>query len=224
MQQSLFGSVVLSGEDEAAPKLSPLASAIEDAVFTVIDLETTGLNARKNAITEIVAIQYKNGEEMGKYATLVKPTEPIPPEVEAITGISNDMVAQAPALVMALSELCGFVGTSPLIVGHNVAFDLNFLREKLDTSGLSPFITRFDPATAFCTKILAQKVLPGLPSYEGIVVANQCGVINDNPHRAEYDVRMSAGILFSLIRRLRERQHPIQSVEDLLCYQGAILL
>ena len=195
---------------------------LDEAVFTVLDLETTGLNAKRNAITEVTAIQYRNGQEIDKYSTLVKPTEPIPEEAEQITGISNDMVRHAPALVIVLSELSEFVGTSPLIVGHNVPFDIGFLREKTAQMGLGVYEERYSLGRAFCTKQLAQKAMPGLPSYEGIVVATACGVVNPNPHRAESDVRMSAGILFSIIDRLQKSGTPPRTVSDLLTFQGKL--
>jgi DNA polymerase III epsilon subunit family exonuclease len=222
MQQSLFGNLALS----TAPAAECAPSALDklplaDAVFTVIDLETTGLNAKRNAITEVTAIQFRgNGEEVAKYSTLVKPSEPITEESEMITGISNDMVKNAPAPVMVLSELAGFVGESPLIVGHNVSFDIGFLREKLGQFGLGTFLNRFELSRAFCTKVLAQKALPGLPSYEGIVVATSVGYHNPNPHRAEADVRMSAGILFELMKRLQAQNPSLQTVQDLLSWQG----
>jgi DNA polymerase III epsilon subunit family exonuclease len=222
MQQSLFGSLAVSSAPalEIVPAASLAECPLEETVFTVIDLETTGLNAKKNSITEVTAIQFRNGEEVGKYSTLVKPNEPISEEVEMLTGISNDMVRNAPALIQVLSELSGFVGEAPLIVGHNVSFDINFLREKLEQSGLGAFIDRFDMKRACCTKVMAQKALPSLPSYEGIMVATAVGYHNPNPHRAEADVRMSAGILFELIKRLKADGHALNRLQDLLTWQG----
>lgn len=225
MQQSLFGSLALSpspNEQQASPSIALDKMQIEDTVFTVIDLETTGLNAKRNAITEVTAIQFKNGVEIGKYSTLIKPAEPISEEIEMLTGISNDMVKNAPALIMVLSELASFVGAAPIIVGHNVPFDINFLREKLGQSGLDAFLPRFELATAFCTKALAVKALPGLPSYEGIVVATSVGVHNPNPHRAEADVRMSAGILFEIIKRVQAQNPSVKTVQDFLSWQGTL--
>jgi DNA polymerase III epsilon subunit family exonuclease len=223
MQQSLFGSLAMSDTATAAP-IAPSFDKLplEEAVFTVLDLETTGLNAKKNAITEVTAIQYRNGQEIGKYSTLVKPTEAIPEEVELLTGISNDMVKNSPALVMVLSELSGFIGEAPIIVGHNVSFDIGFLQEKVSQSGLNVFLDRYDLSRAFCTKVLAQRTLPTLPSYEGIVVATAIGYHNDNPHRAEADVRMSAGILFELIKRLREQDPGMTTVQHLMDHQGVL--
>ncbi len=223
MQQSLFGSMAAASTPELIKPSLPLGQLkLDEAVFTVLDLETTGLNAKRNAITEVTAIQYRNGQEVDKYSTLVKPTEPISEEVELLTGISNDMVRNAPALVMVLSELSAFIGESPLIVGHNVGFDIGFLREKVSQSGLDVFLDRYNLARAFCTRVLAVKAIPGLPSYEGIVVATSCGVYNPNPHRAESDVRMSAGILFELIRRLRGQGIALHTVQDLLEWQGIL--
>lgn len=222
MQQSLFGSF-------AAPSAAPESTSkplkqlpLEEAIFAVLDLETTGLNAKRNSITEVTAILFKNGVEIDKYSTLIKPNEAIPEEVELLTGITNDMVKQAPALVMVLSELSGFLGEAPLIVGHNVSFDMGFLKEKISQSGLDVFADRYDLSRAFCTKVLAQKALPSLPSYEGIVVATAVGYHNPNPHRAEADVRMSAAILFELIKKLQAQDANLKTVQDLLNYQGLL--
>jgi DNA polymerase III epsilon subunit-like protein len=224
MQQSLFGGLVASAPSEetgkAAPKLNKLP--LDEALFTVIDLETTGLNARKSGITEIVAISYRNGREEKFFGTLVKPAEEIPEEVEMLTGISNEMVRQAPPLISVLGELTGFLGENPLLVGHNVSFDLGFLREKVQQNGLDAFLERYNPATSLCTRLLALKGLPGLPSYEGIMVATAVGYHNPNPHRAEADVRMSAAILFALIERAQSENPKIKTVQDLLNWQGPI--
>lgn len=224
MQTSLFAQsnfqpeLVEGGGDTANTAIDWLNKGVKDTVFTVIDLETTGLNSKKNAITEIVAIQFKNGIEIAKFSTLVKPTEPVTPESEAITGISQAMVENAPALINVLSDLASFVGPNPILVGHNVGFDIGFLREKLRSSFLNSFSTRFEMERAFCTKKLAQKAAPGLPSYEGIVVGTHFGVVNDNPHRAEYDVRMCAGILFAIID-----QHPEwANVGEMRDFQGVL--
>ena len=223
MQQSLFGSFAATDTatlENAPQKLD--AVLLEDAIFTVLDLETTGLSAKKNGITEVTAIQYKNGEQVGIYSTLVRPTEPIPEELELLTGITNDMVRNSPAIVMVLSELSAFMGEAPIIVGHNVSFDMGFLREKVSQSGLGSFLDRYDLSRAFCTKVLAQKALPSLPSYEGVMVATAIGYHNPNPHRAEADVRMSAGILFELIKRLKADNPNMKTVQDLQNYQGVL--
>lgn len=222
LQTSLFSSLFQSEAETAPAAATLMAQLIDEATFTVIDLETTGLNPKRNSITEVTAIQYVNGEAIGIFSTLVQPKEPIPFEVESLTGISNEMVATAPPLMMVLNDLLAFMGAAPIIVGHNVSFDIGFLREKCLESGLIGLENRIDLSRAFCTKVLAQKVMPGLPSYEGIVVATQCGYHNDNPHRAEADVRMSAAILFALVKRLRAEGKPLHTLAELHAIQGVI--
>lgn len=222
MQQSLFGSMVATADPAEESLEQLMATHLSQAVFTVIDTETTGLSAKKNSLTEVTAIQYQNGQEKAKFSTLIKPGDPISEEVEALTGITNEMVQNAPPVITVLSDLCAFVGSSPLIVGHNVGFDIRFITEKMDQFGLNALMSRFVLSRSFCTKALAVKALPGLPSYEGIVVATACGVHNPNPHRAESDVRMSAGILFSIIERAKQQGATLNTVQDLLNYQGIL--
>ena len=222
LQTSLFSSL-FSQDSQPAPSVKTLmAQPFDTTTFTVLDLETTGLNAKRNSITEITAIHFVNGQATDIFSTLVQPKEPIPYEVESLTGISNEMVANAPPLMMVLNDLLSFIGPSPLLVGHNVSFDLQFLKEKCLECGLVGLEHRIDIKKALCTKVLAQKIMPGLPSYEGIVVATQCGYHNNNPHRAEADVRMSAAILFALVERLRQQGQPITTVNEVFNIQGML--
>jgi hypothetical protein len=94
--------------------------------------------------------------------------------------------------------------------------------EKAQQSNLESFVPRLKWETALCTKVLSQKTFPSLPSYEGIVVATQCGVVNPGAHRAENDVKMAAGILYALIDRIRANGTPVETVQDLLNYQGQL--
>lgn len=219
MQASLFGAMIETPQAPSAE--TELSLPFEDALITVYDLETTGLQARRNAITEITAIQYKAGAEVDRFSSLVKPNESIPEEVTAITGITDAMVANAPAPIMALSDLCRLVGETPLLVGHNVSFDVGFVRAKLEEVGLDAYLERFVMERALCTKVLAQKVLPGLPTYEGIAVAHQFGIVNPNPHRAEYDVKMTAELVYALVKRLQETNPEIKTVEDVIAFQNS---
>ena len=227
MQQSLFGDLLETPSPDSTAFKAPLPAMTEDtlladAIFTVLDLETTGLQAKKNAITELVAIQYQHGEEINRLSTLVKPTESILENVVAITGITDAMVANAPAPVVVLRDLCQLLGPEPLIVGHNVSFDIGFLQAKLEETGLQGYQSRVDLSKSLCTRVLAKKLLPGLPTYEGVAVAHACGVYNANPHRAEYDVKMTADTLWVLLKRLAEQEPGIKTLGQLWAYQGAL--
>jgi DNA polymerase III epsilon subunit-like protein len=224
MQQSLFSLFADTPDQTPIMTVLPGELALDQLVFTVLDIETTGLSPKKNAITEITAIQYRwhtatqHAEELGMLTTLVKPTDGITDEVVRITGITADMVANAPLPRQVLQQLLDLLGQNPVIVGHNVAFDIGFIREKLLENGLPAGVVALERGV--CTRNLARKLIPGLPGYEGVVVAHACDVVNDNPHRAEADVRMSAGILFHLLRHALAGK--VSNLADLQAIQGPL--
>lgn len=219
----------------SAPAAPPLPSTLADRTQTfatlpliVLDLETTGLNPKKAEIMELTAIRFINGQEAGKLSTLVNPNAPIPPEVERLTGIDPSMVANAPQAEGVLRQFVEFAtqdGFLPVCVGHNVMFDLEFLIEKLETKGIlrdSRQLIRSEQA--LCTHRLAKRLMPGLPSYEGVIVGAQCGVINNNAHRAEADVYMAAGILYKLLEKVPGYQDGFHSLtlDQVLGFQGVL--
>jgi DNA polymerase III subunit epsilon len=118
---------------------------------------------------------------------------------------------------VVLQQFIDLLGPSPILVGHNVSFDINFIREKLSQYGLPQSLVTLE--RGICTRNLARKLIPGLPTYEGVVVATACNVVNNNPHRAEADVRMAAGILFALLRQLGST---VSTVADVQAIQGPL--
>ena len=104
-----------------------LGTPLHDVTFCVIDLETTGGNRNEDMITEIGAVKVRGGECLGTFQTLVNPGRAIPPQITVLTGLSDVLVAGAPRIESVLGTLIDFVGDS-VIVGHNVGFDVGFLR------------------------------------------------------------------------------------------------
>jgi len=125
-----------------------------DAPLAIVDLETTGANASWDRITEIAVIEVDGGEISGEWSTLVDPQTPIPPAIQALTGITNDMVAGAPTfaeLARGLHErLSGRV-----VVAHNARFDYGFLRQAFEREGI-----RY-AARTLCTVKLSRRLYPG---------------------------------------------------------------
>jgi DNA polymerase-3 subunit epsilon len=125
-----------------------------DAPLAIVDLETTGAHPAWDRVTEIAVVEVRDGEVVSEWSTLVNPGTSIPPAIQALTGITNAMVADAPsfdALAPGLYErLAGRI-----FVAHNARFDYGFLRHEFERAGL-----RFQART-LCTVKLSRRLYPG---------------------------------------------------------------
>src|SRR5690606_37329343 len=102
------------------------STPLYDVTFCVFDIETTGASPKDCSITEIGAVKYRGGEEVGSFQTLVDPGSPIPPFITILTGITQMMVFGAPRIDAVLPAFLEFAGDS-VLVGHNIRFDLSFV-------------------------------------------------------------------------------------------------
>ena len=93
--------------------------------IVAIDIETTGLDPQSDAIIEIGAVRFNGHRIEAEWTTLVNPGRPIPPFITQLTGITNEMVRNAPPIKAVIQDLADFVGDAP-VIGHNVRFDLCF--------------------------------------------------------------------------------------------------
>jgi ATP-dependent DNA helicase DinG len=112
--------------------------------IVALDIETTGLDPDKDAIIEIGAVRFSPRRVEAEWSTLINPGRPIPPFITQLTGITDQMVREAPPLRAVLGELKNFVGGAP-VLGHNVRFDLSFLRRQ-GILGLNEFIDTYELA------------------------------------------------------------------------------
>ena len=120
----------------AAPQLSfdELGTPLREVTFVVLDLETTGGSAQRDAITEIGAVKVRGGEVLGELATLVDPGTGIPPQIVALTGITTALVTGAPRLPQVLPSVLEFLAGA-VLVAHNAPFDAGFLRAACERHG-----------------------------------------------------------------------------------------
>lgn len=98
--------------------------------YTVVDIETTGLSPASCEIIEISALKVRNDEIVDSFSSLVKPTKKINSFIVNLTGITNEMVENAPKINTVLSEFVKFV-SDDFILGHNVNFDINFIYDGM---------------------------------------------------------------------------------------------
>lgn len=148
--------------------------------FAVTDIETTGSQPSGNSITEVAVVITDGVREIERFHSLVRPDHPIPLHIERLTGISNDMVEDAPAFSEIAEELHAFLESS-IFVAHNVGFDFAFLKAAFAELGYTM------PTHRLCTVRISRKLHPGLQSYSLGRLCNHFGVSNRNAHRALSD-------------------------------------
>jgi DNA polymerase-3 subunit epsilon len=173
-----------------------LGTPLHDVTFCVIDLETTGGSPADCAITEVGAVKVRGGECLGTFQTLVNPGAAIPPEITVLTGISQAMVLPAPRIETVLPTLTEFVGDA-VIVGHNVRFDLGFLRAALERSGRDAFPNRWVDTCALAKRLVRDEV----PNCRLGTLSSRLRLDHRPSHRALDDALATADLLHVLLER-----------------------
>lgn len=172
---------------------------IDDAEFVVFDLETTGAKAPPCRITEVGAYRVKNGIVAEQFHTLVNPETEIPPFITNLTGISDDMVADAPVFADIVHDLLGFIGDS-VLVAHNSQFDMRFLNHEI--SRVFPDHRLINPC--LCTVQLSRRLLPDILNHKLKTVAEHYSIDLVNHHRANADAFATAHIFVNLLTKVRD--------------------
>jgi DNA polymerase-3 subunit epsilon len=162
-------------------------------MFAIVDIETTGGYASGNSITEI-AIAIHDGQQMIDYfETLINPETPIPLYIQALTGITNPMVSQAPAFE-EVAPLIFKMLQGKVFVAHNVNFDYSFLKHQLAHFGYEL------DSKKLCTVRLARKVLPGYRSYSLGNLCRSLQIENEQRHRAGGDTKATLKLFEHILK------------------------
>lgn len=168
-----------------------------------LDIETTGLDANRDAILEIAAVRFNGRRIEDQWSSLINPNRPIPGMITQLTGITNEMVRNAPPIKAVLHELADFVGDLP-IVGHNVRFDLGFLRHQ----GL------FSNNQPVDTYELAAVLMPTASRYNLGSLGQLLNILIPNSHRALDDARLAHAVFMELYEKALEM--PIEILAELV--------
>ncbi len=173
-----------------------LGTPLHDVTFCVIDLETTGGNRNEDMITEVGAVKVRGGECLGTFQTLVNPGRAIPPQITVLTGLSDVLVAGAPRIEAVLGTLLDFVGDS-VIVGHNVGFDVGFLRAACQRAQRPPLAGTVVDTVALARRLVRDEV----PDCKLGTLASRFRLDHRPSHRALDDALATADLLHLLIER-----------------------
>ncbi len=171
---------------------------VDDCLFDeyiVFDIETTGLKCSVEKITEIGACKVRDGKVIDKFQTFVNPEKHIPEEITQLTGITDDMVKDAPKIAEALGEFISFCGNNPTLVAHNSKFDCSFISAACDLCGINFEYKQID------TVPLCREAFPDLQKVKLNIVAEYLGFTDFNHHRAIDDAIMLSKIFSVLLSK-----------------------
>lgn len=162
-------------------------------LYAVVDIETTGGYASGNGITEIAILIHDGVSVINSFETLINPKQYIPDHIEALTGISNDMVEHAPVFSDVASEIYDLL-QDKVFVAHNVNFDFSFIKHNLGEAGYDLQCNKL------CTVRLSRKILPGHKSYSLGKLCAALKISLNNHHRAGGDAKATAELLSMLLQ------------------------
>ena len=185
---------------------------ISKATFVVVDVETTGMSAIDDRITEIAMMKVQDGTLVDEFSTLVNPLLTIPAYITSMTGIDNVMVHNAPPAREVVPFIAEFLGDA-IFVAHNAAFDWGFVSHTARRERGIELDNR-----RLCTVKLSSRILPHLPSKSLGPVAEHLNITIPERHRASGDAYATALVLVKFLSYLQKKEG-LRTVEELLKFQ-----
>jgi DNA polymerase-3 subunit epsilon len=173
---------------------------VSKALYAIVDIETTGGSPKTEKITEIAIYHFDGNKVTDEFISLVNPEKNIPYYITALTGISNEMVENAPKFYEIAKEIVNFT-QGKILVAHNASFDYKFIKSEFKSLGYE--FTREN----MCTLRLSRKLLPGHRSYSLGNLCNDLNIAIKGRHRAAGDALATVKLLDLLLNRTRETGH-----------------
>ena len=196
--------------------LDELGTPLAGVTFVVVDLETTGGSPSGAHITEVGAVKVRGGEVLGEFQTLVRPSEPIPAFISVLTGITNQMVADAPAVGSVLPAFLEFARGS-VLVAHNAGFDVSFLKAATAQTGHPwPGFRVIDTVHLARQLVTADEA----PNRKLASLARLFGAATTPDHRALHDAQATVDVLHGLLARVGNLG--VHTLEELASYSSRV--
>lgn len=172
---------------------------LEDATYVVFDVETTGLSAVYDTIIELAGVKIKNGEIIDRFERFANPHHPLSETTIELTGITDDMVRDAPEIGDVLIEFQEWA-QNDILVAHNASFDMGFLNEGYRK-------INYDKSTnpVVDTLELARFLFPELKNHRLNTLCKKLDIELTQHHRAIYDAEATSYLLWKLVKELLEK-------------------
>ncbi|RYY61465.1 MAG: DNA polymerase III subunit epsilon [Chitinophagaceae bacterium] len=166
-------------------------------MYAIVDIETTGGYASANGITEICIHVFDGEKTTGVFTSLVNPRQKIPRYIQAMTGITDEMVSSAPYFEEIAEKVYELLQPN-IFIAHNVNFDHSFIRTQLAACGFNLNVKKL------CTVRMSRKILPGFPSYGLGNLCQSLGITINDRHRAGGDTAATVEVFKMLLAGDRE--------------------
>ncbi|MEP3653327.1 MAG: exonuclease domain-containing protein [Litorimonas sp.] len=170
-----------------------------DQTYVVVDVETTGGRAGLHRVTEIGAVKVKGGKVIDEWSSLINPQRSIPANITRITGITEEMVSDAPIFAQVANSFAKFMGDA-IFAAHNVNFDYGFISAEFQ------MVDRHFSHPKICTCSSMRKLYPGHASYSLKNLCREFEIDLKSHHRALCDAKAAAELLFLVNEKRLENQ------------------
>jgi DNA polymerase-3 subunit epsilon len=170
--------------------------------YAILDIETTGGSPKNERITEIAIFIHNGSKIIDEFCTLINPEKNIPYFITGLTGINNELVADAPKFFEVARKIVEITDNC-IVVGHNVQFDYSFIQSEFRQLGYE-----FNRST-LCTVKLSRKIIPGYKSYSLGKLCEQVGIKINDRHRAAGDAMATLRLFELLISKNPEGENQI---------------
>ena len=164
--------------------------------IVAFDTETTGAYPLQAEVCEVAAVRWRDGQIIDQFQSLVKPKQVMSDFIIGIHGITNEMVASAPAMSEVLPKFKEYVGSS-ILVGHHSAFDIGFLAFDFERLGIS-----FPKGKVLCSSLLSRVLIPETPNHKLQTLVQHFGIDGGTAHRALDDAKACLHVTLKCFERL----------------------
>ncbi|MBA4494367.1 PolC-type DNA polymerase III [Paenactinomyces guangxiensis] len=189
----LFGMEANIVNDGIPIVIRPEDRVLTEDTYVVFDVETTGLSAVHDTIIELAGVKVKNGEIIDRFESFANPHRPLTEQISQLTGITDEMVKDAPEVDQVISRFLEFIEGS-VLVAHNARFDMGFLQEAVKRIGKEPVSN-----PVIDTLELARFLYPGMKNYRLNTLAAKLDVHLEQHHRAIYDAEATGYVMWKML-------------------------